>query len=883
LFAREKSNEFDVTTGEHLRWGWPAQPARAAVSPKAAVLFDRWDVGTGCLLVEAPRGYGKSAQVMAWLAARASSEPVVWITGSNFINTWESTWNMLLDGMLDLGVITREVREGVTNLQQLFLVLQRLEQPVIVVYDDFDSFTPPRRFEAIESAARQFPMLRNILMTSEQVEDERSADPNRVTITRDDLKWTPELAREVLGPEITRSRLAARLDDVVSASGGRADAILSFFRDAHGVAAVDPLDEFQGTWLIERATIVDGSGRSALLLLHLAQFIEVPIDMLEDSGFPDAASLIAGLRREGLVYEHRSSFGAGQSVSISATDRTALADRSARMLTNGLPGLHRRSAHTFVRRGILSLAAFHYASAGEYTLATELLKRPLDDFEGEAGVTAARLAFAAMPMDRIADDLELLAIRVLASHLAPHVDLRSRGEAEARLLSAPAADIRQLPLLSRTLIAAAVVTTLLTRGRPAEAVTRGRQAAEELDGLAWEEMRSLGRGPGLLWTALAESELMSANIHRAIELSAVAREWNGELGHAYAAMRSCAVSAAAYAVDGDLARAQSSIDETVYVRDMQGWPDVALPATISLARLFIAFARVDATLAAQAQLEFQRIGRLDPAWRSTASVASAITLLCAGNGPEALAASRTALAETEAPNAPALIRHLAIVAHSDALASTGQAGGVLAFLDGVEEAPDHAFCYGARRANAALARGDAQAAIQATDDCVELSRTHVGGTLASALLRRSVATEMLGLTSAADATFSQAVGLLSTHPRVATFVNLNQELSQLWERLERVNPQLVAATRPLADEHGNTARDNSARPPAPLEPLSQRELQVLGQLTVKATYREIGGALFLSENTVKTHVSRVYRKLNVTSRREAVDLALRLGLVETGQ
>ena len=78
-------------------------PPRAAVSPRAAALFDAWERGTGSLLVEAPRGYGKTAQVLAWLAGRDSTDPVIWITGSNFINTWESTWNTLLDGMLDLG------------------------------------------------------------------------------------------------------------------------------------------------------------------------------------------------------------------------------------------------------------------------------------------------------------------------------------------------------------------------------------------------------------------------------------------------------------------------------------------------------------------------------------------------------------------------------------------------------------------------------------------------------------------------------------------------------------------------------------------------------------------------------------------------------------
>ena len=45
------------------------------------------------------------------------------------------------------------------------------------------------------------------------------------------------------------------------------------------------------------------------------------------------------------------------------------------------------------------------------------------------------------------------------------------------------------------------------------------------------------------------------------------------------------------------------------------------------------------------------------------------------------------------------------------------------------------------------------------------------------------------------------------------------------------------------------------------------------------TNEEIGEALFLSVNTVKTHLRSAYRKLGVRSRREAIALARHRGLV----
>jgi DNA-binding NarL/FixJ family response regulator len=75
-----------------------------------------------------------------------------------------------------------------------------------------------------------------------------------------------------------------------------------------------------------------------------------------------------------------------------------------------------------------------------------------------------------------------------------------------------------------------------------------------------------------------------------------------------------------------------------------------------------------------------------------------------------------------------------------------------------------------------------------------------------------------------------------------------------------------------------------ARPPSPGREagpaLSKRELEVL-ELVVKGfTFGEIAGLLGLSPHTVGTFVRRIYRKLEVSSRGEAVFEALQLGIVK---
>jgi two-component system, NarL family, response regulator LiaR len=61
--------------------------------------------------------------------------------------------------------------------------------------------------------------------------------------------------------------------------------------------------------------------------------------------------------------------------------------------------------------------------------------------------------------------------------------------------------------------------------------------------------------------------------------------------------------------------------------------------------------------------------------------------------------------------------------------------------------------------------------------------------------------------------------------------------------------------------------------------LSKRELEVLQLMSEGLSNQEIASRLFLSLNTVKTHTSRLFEKMDVERRTQAIDLAKKLGII----
>ncbi|MEX1295515.1 MAG: LuxR C-terminal-related transcriptional regulator [Candidatus Limnocylindrales bacterium] len=72
-------------------------------------------------------------------------------------------------------------------------------------------------------------------------------------------------------------------------------------------------------------------------------------------------------------------------------------------------------------------------------------------------------------------------------------------------------------------------------------------------------------------------------------------------------------------------------------------------------------------------------------------------------------------------------------------------------------------------------------------------------------------------------------------------------------------------------------------PPSLIEPLTEREIEVLGLVAAGLSNREIASRLFVSDNTVKTHLKSIHGKLGVSNRTQAVVKGLHLRLIDLGR
>lgn len=95
----------------------------------------------------------------------------------------------------------------------------------------------------------------------------------------------------------------------------------------------------------------------------------------------------------------------------------------------------------------------------------------------------------------------------------------------------------------------------------------------------------------------------------------------------------------------------------------------------------------------------------------------------------------------------------------------------------------------------------------------------------------------------------------------------------------KVTKNLVAEFRRLS-EHENKGNFHQTEIRRPFHLLTKRECEVLQLLTDGQSNRTIGETLYISEKTVKNHVSSILQKMNVNDRTQAVVTAIKNGWVE---
>ncbi len=163
------------------------------------------------------------------------------------------------------------------------------------------------------------------------------------------------------------------------------------------------------------------------------------------------------------------------------------------------------------------------------------------------------------------------------------------------------------------------------------------------------------------------------------------------------------------------------------------------------------------------------------------------------------------------------------------------------------------------------------------------------GTVIELEVLRAVAHGAAGADERLLEALAHAVELSEADGWVRIFVDAAPALAPPLRELARQQPasgylqELVAATRPVDDvEVAPADADRPRAVPGLVDPLSDRELDVLRLLRSDLDGPAIARELVVSLNTVRTHTKHIYTKLGVNSRRAAVSRAHQLGLLSAG-
>jgi LuxR family maltose regulon positive regulatory protein len=199
-----------------------------------------------------------------------------------------------------------------------------------------------------------------------------------------------------------------------------------------------------------------------------------------------------------------------------------------------------------------------------------------------------------------------------------------------------------------------------------------------------------------------------------------------------------------------------------------------------------------------------------------------------------------------------------------------QAWAILRTIDADEH---HIVCPARIIAQLRLAHGDLLGAAAALVGCEAIAKSHSPRTMAEVRMLRAAIEYERGDLPLSDSIFDRC---LATMARTGSRAGLR-----------RIPPGTLAglAARALRRDHDAEATrilrriaETTAGEARLIEPLSHRELLVLAEVEKGSTVAGIAAALFISPNTVKTHLRRLYRKLGVTTRADAIRKAKSLGL-----
>jgi len=188
---------------------------------------------------------------------------------------------------------------------------------------------------------------------------------------------------------------------------------------------------------------------------------------------------------------------------------------------------------------------------------------------------------------------------------------------------------------------------------------------------------------------------------------------------------------------------------------------------------------------------------------------------------------------------------------------------------------------------------DTPASRQKAADLLDAAREFVESThnrrfLIEVLALQSLLNEAQGERQAALELLEQAVVLAQPGGFVRLFVDLGPPMTGLLAELKTPDSSLQPYIDQILAAFGNNGENpHSAEQnfdPHPLvEPLTNREQDILDLLAQRLTNKEIATRLMLSPHTVKSYTKTIFAKLNVNNRRQAVICARELGMLSSNK
>jgi len=831
-------------------------------------------------LLSAPPGAGKTVVLLSWLAASRRRADVAWLSLTERHDDPEAFWDDVATGIAAAtGSGTREAgRDGVG----IRSALEEPGRPLTLVLDDFQELRSPAVRVALARLVRKAPERLSVVVASRQDPDLElhrfRLDGDLTEIRARDLAFTEGEAAALFasdGVELAAEHVAALVHRTEGWAAALRFAALSIRERsdvASFVAAFERSEQAVSDYLVREVLVsLPADEREFLLRTSICDRICGPLaDAL--TGRSDGARTLAALERENLFVEP---LPAGVWYRYHRLFAELLRAEAGYELGGGLAAVHADAARWLAADGHPLDALRHAVAAGDAELADSLLAGLWLEVAGRG-----QIDLASELLERVAPDE--VRSRANLSVLAAFERVGSGELAEAGSWLAHARDlVSGLSSSARrgAELGLAVVGLALAR---LEGDLDGLEAAtlqlSEPDALV------LGRRDNECRRALAlcscgaidlwrgDLEVAMPSLERALEASRRLQLADCELDAA-------SLLALGHAVRGELKRADrlgtAGLAFTGRNRRWGGSPHL-VPAAAALA--LCAFERDDVD-SGERHLDEARRAALASGDRIGQLVPAAVAAWSIGRrSAEATEEARLDLARAGGPDAvtvpPLLGAPLRILGARLELAS----GDFDAAAERLREGSAAELTVA--RARLQLAQGDLEEATAALDavtgGCEPMTWSRVS---VEAAVLRALTSVRSGDTDGARAWLERALDRAEPEGLRGPFLDAGPGLAELLRIAIRNGTAHRWLAAELLSSLGGESGEPGALPRELLEPLSAKEQVVLRYLPTLMSNQEIAGELYVSVNTVKTHLKSIYRKLGVTHRRDAVGRARELRLL----